>query len=58
MATASAVPVSTGVLSAQVPGEIRNTVFCTLIPFTPPLEREYLPLEEDILRAARDLAAY
>jgi 2-oxoisovalerate dehydrogenase E1 component beta subunit len=30
----------------------------TPIPFSPPLEREYLPLEEDILVAARDLAAY
>jgi 2-oxoisovalerate dehydrogenase E1 component beta subunit len=30
----------------------------TPIPFSPPLEREYLPLEEDILAAARDLAAY
>jgi 2-oxoisovalerate dehydrogenase E1 component beta subunit len=30
----------------------------TPIPFAPPLEREYLPLEEDILAAARDLAAY
>ena len=30
----------------------------TPIPFAPPLEREYLPLEEDILSAARDLAAY
>jgi 2-oxoisovalerate dehydrogenase E1 component beta subunit len=30
----------------------------TPIPFTPVLEREYLPTEEDILRAARDLAAY
>jgi 2-oxoisovalerate dehydrogenase E1 component beta subunit len=30
----------------------------TPIPFTPVLEREYLPTEEDILRAARELAAY
>jgi 2-oxoisovalerate dehydrogenase E1 component beta subunit len=30
----------------------------TPIPFTPVLEREYLPTEEDILHAARDLAAY
>ena len=30
----------------------------TPIPFTPVLEREYLPTEEDILAAARDLAAY
>jgi 2-oxoisovalerate dehydrogenase E1 component beta subunit len=30
----------------------------TPIPFSPPLEREYLPLEDDILAAARDLAAY
>jgi len=30
----------------------------TPIPFTPVLEREYLPTEDDILRAARDLAAY
>jgi 2-oxoisovalerate dehydrogenase E1 component beta subunit len=30
----------------------------TPIPFAPPLEREYLPLEEDILAAARELAAY
>jgi 2-oxoisovalerate dehydrogenase E1 component beta subunit len=30
----------------------------TPIPFAPPLEREYLPLEEDILSAARELAAY
>ena len=30
----------------------------TPIPFTPVLEREYLPTEEDILRAARTLAAY
>ncbi|MDX6522213.1 MAG: hypothetical protein QOF08_2818 [Gaiellales bacterium] len=30
----------------------------TPIPFAPPLEREYLPLEDDILAAARDLAAY
>jgi pyruvate/2-oxoglutarate/acetoin dehydrogenase E1 component len=30
----------------------------TPIPFAPPLEREYLPLEADILAAAADLAAY
>ena len=30
----------------------------TPIPFTPVLEREYLPTEEDICVAARDLAAY
>jgi len=30
----------------------------TPIPFAPPLDGEYLPLEEDILSAARDLAAY
>jgi 2-oxoisovalerate dehydrogenase E1 component beta subunit len=30
----------------------------TPIPFSPPLEREYLPLEDDILAAARGLAAY
>jgi 2-oxoisovalerate dehydrogenase E1 component beta subunit len=30
----------------------------TPIPFAPPLEREYLPLEDDILAAARDLAEY
>ena len=30
----------------------------TPIPFAPPLEREYMPLEDDILAAARDLAAY
>jgi 2-oxoisovalerate dehydrogenase E1 component beta subunit len=30
----------------------------TPIPFAPALEREYLPLEEDILAAARDLAEY
>jgi 2-oxoisovalerate dehydrogenase E1 component beta subunit len=30
----------------------------TPIPFAPPLEREYLPLEEDILAAAVELAAY
>ncbi len=30
----------------------------TPIPFTPVLEREYLPTEEDILAAARDLAEY
>jgi len=30
----------------------------TPIPFAPPLEREYLPLEDDILAAARELAAY
>jgi 2-oxoisovalerate dehydrogenase E1 component beta subunit len=30
----------------------------TPIPFTPVLEREYLPTEEDILLAARELAAY
>jgi 2-oxoisovalerate dehydrogenase E1 component beta subunit len=30
----------------------------TPIPFTPVLEREYLPTEEDILHAARELAAY
>jgi 2-oxoisovalerate dehydrogenase E1 component beta subunit len=30
----------------------------TPIPFTPVLEREYMPTEEDILRAARELAAY
>jgi 2-oxoisovalerate dehydrogenase E1 component beta subunit len=30
----------------------------TPIPFSPPLEREYLPLEDDILAAARELAAY
>jgi 2-oxoisovalerate dehydrogenase E1 component beta subunit len=30
----------------------------TPIPFTPVLEREYLPTEEDILSAARELAAY
>ena len=30
----------------------------TPIPFTPVLEREYLPTEEDILRAAREFAAY
>ncbi|MDX6534569.1 MAG: hypothetical protein QOF68_2313 [Gaiellales bacterium] len=30
----------------------------TPIPFAPPLEREYLPLEDDILNAARDLADY
>ncbi len=30
----------------------------TPIPFTPVLEHEYLPTEEDILRAARELAAY
>ena len=30
----------------------------TPIPFSPPLEREYLPLEDDILAAAHDLAAY
>ena len=30
----------------------------TPIPFAPPLEREYLPLEDDIIAAVRDLAAY
>jgi 2-oxoisovalerate dehydrogenase E1 component beta subunit len=30
----------------------------TPVPFAPPLEREYLPLEDDILAAARELAAY
>ena len=30
----------------------------TPIPFAPPLEREYLPLEDDILAAARELAEY
>jgi 2-oxoisovalerate dehydrogenase E1 component beta subunit len=30
----------------------------TPIPFAPPLEREYLPLEDDILKAARELAEY
>ena len=30
----------------------------TPIPFTPVLEHEYLPTEDDILRAARELAAY
>jgi len=30
----------------------------TPIPFAQPLEREYLPLEDDILAAARELAAY
>jgi 2-oxoisovalerate dehydrogenase E1 component beta subunit len=30
----------------------------TPIPFTPVLEREYMPLEDDMLAAARDLAAY
>jgi 2-oxoisovalerate dehydrogenase E1 component beta subunit len=30
----------------------------TPIPFAPPLEREYLPTEDDILAAVRDLAAY
>ena len=30
----------------------------TPIPFTPVLEREYLPTEDDILAAARELAAY
>ena len=30
----------------------------TPIPFAPPLEREYLPLEDDIVAAVRDLAAY
>jgi pyruvate/2-oxoglutarate/acetoin dehydrogenase E1 component len=30
----------------------------TPIPFAPPLEREYLPLEDDILKAARELADY
>jgi 2-oxoisovalerate dehydrogenase E1 component beta subunit len=30
----------------------------TPIPFTPVLEREYLPTEEDILAGARELAAY
>ena len=30
----------------------------TPVPFAPPLEREYMPLEDDILAAARELAAY
>jgi pyruvate/2-oxoglutarate/acetoin dehydrogenase E1 component len=30
----------------------------TPIPFAPPLEREYLPTEEDILAAVQELAAY
>jgi 2-oxoisovalerate dehydrogenase E1 component beta subunit len=30
----------------------------TPVPFAPPLEREYLPLEDDIFAAARELAAY
>jgi pyruvate/2-oxoglutarate/acetoin dehydrogenase E1 component len=30
----------------------------TPIPFTPVLEQEYLPTEEDILAAARELASY
>ena len=30
----------------------------TPIPFAPALEREYLPLEDDILAAARQLAEY
>ncbi|HEX5259968.1 MAG TPA: alpha-ketoacid dehydrogenase subunit beta [Gaiellales bacterium] len=30
----------------------------TPIPFTPVLEREYMPTEDDLLAAARDLAAY
>ncbi len=30
----------------------------TPIPFTPVLEREYMPTEDDILAAARELAAY
>jgi pyruvate/2-oxoglutarate/acetoin dehydrogenase E1 component len=30
----------------------------TPIPFAPPLEREYLPTEEDIVAAVRDLAEY
>jgi pyruvate/2-oxoglutarate/acetoin dehydrogenase E1 component len=30
----------------------------TPIPFTPVLEREYMPTEEDILAATRELAAY
>jgi pyruvate/2-oxoglutarate/acetoin dehydrogenase E1 component len=30
----------------------------TPIPFAPQLEREYLPLEDDILAAARQLAEY
>ena len=30
----------------------------TPVPFAPPLEREYLPLEDDIFAAARALAAY
>ena len=30
----------------------------TPVPFTPVLEHEYLPTEDDILRAARELAAY
>jgi 2-oxoisovalerate dehydrogenase E1 component beta subunit len=30
----------------------------TPIPFAPVLEREYMPMEEDILAAARDLAEY
>jgi 2-oxoisovalerate dehydrogenase E1 component beta subunit len=30
----------------------------TPVPFAPPLEREYLPLEDDIFKAARELAAY
>ena len=30
----------------------------TPIPFAPVLEREYLPLEDDIFAAARDLAEY
>jgi 2-oxoisovalerate dehydrogenase E1 component beta subunit len=30
----------------------------TPVPFAPPLEREYLPTEDDILAAVRELAAY
>ncbi|MGZ4431222.1 MAG: alpha-ketoacid dehydrogenase subunit beta [Gaiellales bacterium] len=30
----------------------------TPVPFAPPLEREYMPLEDDILAAARELAAF
>ena len=30
----------------------------TPVPFAPPLEREYLPVEDDIFAAARELAAY
>jgi 2-oxoisovalerate dehydrogenase E1 component beta subunit len=36
----------------------RAAALDTPVPFAPPLEREYMPTEDDILAAVRELAAY